>query len=772
MKFRNTIDVTTTDFSDANYVWNSINYSDTRVVVKLLLRQGEKQTPICHFETGTYAELSEKFQKRRADGWELFMTVGVTDGKGHKRENFRHAWALAIDFDQGIDLAWWERSPFRPSLVIRTSAERYHFVWILTEPLGRDDANALLTAMTARLGGDPAFANVMQAIRLPGFINGKHGTEVELLCWSDRRRTYVADDLRLAFDVGLATRFLRRSQPRFSDHLLLPKVEVDKPTILEDLRSALSYIDPGEYRTWCGVGMALQSLGREGYDLWVEWSRSSKKFDAHEMPKKWEDLSNTSVGPGMIFSLAAKAGWKNPISQRVSTHHVEEHLTERAVGELLAAEMGGEFAALPNDGPSRHAYVLLRWDEEKYIELSDRERRNAVEIFVRRLKERHASSREFCRYLTQKSGSNRALDDLSEHLCESLVEESIARSTFKFPYLPVANGVLNLLSRELVPGVFRPVSASVGRVRYDPTAKAELFRETLGEIFENDDEMIRAVIRLFGYILLGNPKEHVLVVFYGPTGRNGKSLLINVFREIFGSLAHAVPPAVILAKSHNNEGPTPALAVLEGKRLAIFSEPSTKHPLDAGFLKLVTGGEHITARPLHGQLREFLPEFTPVIVANKIPSAPDDDHALWRRIKIIEFCRTFSDEEIDVDLKEKLVREASGILNLLLDGVEDYRTNGLNFPEKVKSASVARRKEFDPFEAWHDACAVEVDAGRRTALKEISASYEAWRKTNPQFRGLGARELSRRLSDRGYEKTTVQRYTYFHGIGLTDGGSL
>jgi P4 family phage/plasmid primase-like protien len=637
---------------------------------------------------------------------------------------------------------------------------------MVSKQLNRSESHALLTALAVRFCADRTFANVTQAIRLPGFINGKYGNEVELLDWSDAGRTYDLESLRLAFDVDLVTRHLRSYQPRFTPGLALPKSDVSKEFVLEDAKSALAFIPADGYDVWYRVGMALHALGQDGYDLWVAWSKSSGNFNADEMPAKWKSFDKVrSIGLPTVFSLAAAHGWRNPGFR--TTHASDDtgvHGTERAVGRMLAAEMYDQYAAIPSDGRSRHGHLLLRWDGIKYVILTDIERRKVIESFVSEVRNANAKNEAFVKFLVYKSANNRALDDLCEHVCEYLAGDSAACVASSYPYFTVANGVLNLLSRELVPAFLRPLSTVVGRVQYDPTAKAGLFMETLGQIFEGDQEMVRAVLRLFGYILQGNPKEHIFVIFFGPTGRNGKTLTVQVARDVFGDYAQAIPASVILAKSHNNEGPTPAIAKLFGKRLAIISEPGDKHPLDSGFIKLMTGGEHITARQLHGPMLEFMPEFVPVMVTNKIPAVHDDDHALWRRMKIVKFTRTFSDEEIDSDLKDKLVTEVSGILNLFLDGIEDYRANGLKWPTKIASAGLEQRKEFDPFEAWHEECALVAEKANETSLQDLSASYEGWAQANRQYRRLTKKELSSKLTARGYEKVDRRRYPHFCGV--------
>ena len=51
------------------------------------------------------------------------------------------------------------------------------------------------------------------------------------------------------------------------------------------------------------------------------------------------------------------------------------------------------------------------------------------------------------------------------------------------------------------------------------------------------------------------------------------------------------------------------------------------------------------------------------------PQINNTDHGIWRRIKAIPFNRTFSAEEQDRNLAEKLMSELPGILNAYVFGM-------------------------------------------------------------------------------------------------------
>lgn len=95
-----------------------------------------------------------------------------------------------------------------------------------------------------------------------------------------------------------------------------PAAEVEvRPEVIEDLRSALSHLDPNSYAPWVETGIALKCLGKAGLGLWLEWSASYADFDNDEASKKWESFKPEKTSYKSVFAKAQLAGWMNPSSR-------------------------------------------------------------------------------------------------------------------------------------------------------------------------------------------------------------------------------------------------------------------------------------------------------------------------------------------------------------------------------------------------------------------------------------------------------------------------
>ena len=73
----------------------------------------------------------------------------------------------------------------------------------------------------------------------------------------------------------------------------------------------LQYIGADDYQNWIKVGMGLKSeFGDSGLQLWDKWSQSSEKYNAAEIPKKWESFRDGGIGLGTVIYLAKEQGFR------------------------------------------------------------------------------------------------------------------------------------------------------------------------------------------------------------------------------------------------------------------------------------------------------------------------------------------------------------------------------------------------------------------------------------------------------------------------------
>jgi hypothetical protein len=116
------------------------------------------------------------------------------------------------------------------------------------------------------------------------------------------------------------------------------------PVQLAEAAAALTVLDAEDYHQWIEAGMALHAtgLGDLAYQVWVEWSGRSGKFDHKVQRSKWLSFStkrSAGVTIKTLFSRAQSAGWKNPMAGNSSAPQASAPVSK------LIAETGEAFVA-------------------------------------------------------------------------------------------------------------------------------------------------------------------------------------------------------------------------------------------------------------------------------------------------------------------------------------------------------------------------------------------------------------------------------------------
>ena len=273
---------------------------------------------------------------------------------------------------------------------------------------------------------------------------------------------------------------------------------------------------------------------------------------------------------------------------------------------------------------------------------------------------------------------------------------------------------------------------------------SETFMNFLRSSFDGDEEMVRFVLRLLGYGLLGNRDDHIWIIFHGPRGRNGKDTLMKVLFKVLGSaLAIKVPTAMLLQQTFQRSGsqPEPDIMALRGAKMAFANEGEAGQKIAMSRLKDLTGGSIITARGINDKhMTSWEQTHLLFFFTNELPTMRADDDAFWTRviavhwpIRFVDNPQTPDERKKDPRMARKLEQEASGILACLVAGAMDYLANGLNPPEKVLNYTKEQRDQFDSIGQFiNDCCdredppATGEDWQTRTPVNELLAVCNWW----------------------------------------------
>lgn len=248
-----------------------------------------------------------------------------------------------------------------------------------------------------------------------------------------------------------------------------------------------------------------------------------------------------------------------------------------------------------------------------------------------------------------------------------------------------------------------------------------LWLKFLDETTGGDAELIRFLQRWCGYGLTGVTREHALVFVYGPGG-NGKSVFLNTVAAVMKDYAVTAAMDTFTA-SQSDKHPTD-LAMLRGARLVTASETEEGRAWAESRIKQMTGGDAITARFMRQDFFTFTPQFKLMIVGNHKPVLKNVDEAARRRFLIVPFER--KPPTPDRGLEQKLIMEAGGILQWMIEGCLDWQQNGLVKPASVLAATEEYFSDQDLFAHWlQEAC--DCEPGNTHKSETSGNLFKAWR---------------------------------------------
>ena len=242
-----------------------------------------------------------------------------------------------------------------------------------------------------------------------------------------------------------------------------------------------------------------------------------------------------------------------------------------------------------------------------------------------------------------------------------------------------------------------------------------------------DEDLYKYVQAAAGYsILTGDIREQKVFCLLG-SGRNGKSLFINVLAHVAGDYARKLESSVLCTdrfgkKSDETEK---ELYRIRGSRFVYSNEFSQSSILNESFLKTITDGGLITCRPMYRESIEYMPTYTLWFSTNHMPGLQAMDEGIRRRIVVIPFRNHLREDEVDRNLEAKLLSETDAILRWLIQGYLRYHHQGLVPPKAVIEATRGYFEEQDPVRRFVDEYYVENPAGRIYA-RDIYADYKHW----------------------------------------------
>ena len=306
-----------------------------------------------------------------------------------------------------------------------------------------------------------------------------------------------------------------------------------------------------------------------------------------------------------------------------------------------------------------------------------------------------------------------------------------------FPPRPVSlinvkNGVLDIKENKIVPHSKNHFFQQCIDTDYVADAKCELWDHFLNDIFNNNKEMIEALQKLFGYVLIGGrPFMQKAFVFTGD-GRNGKGIVIAMLRKILGDKAFSTVSMQLMDKPFS-------VVHLNGKLANIVEE--TPNQINSEAFKNIVGGGYVIGANKNKDEYSFQCNARLIFACNDLPKFDDKNVSILDRLFIIPFDNYYKEGvNLDNKLQEKIEVELPGILNWAIQGaIKVINTGTIKQPDESIEMKEEFRRENDPVYSWFIESLEVGDsvADSFSSSNQLYSSYLSWVNNN------GHHELSK-----------------------------
>ena len=471
----------------------------------------------------------------------------------------------------------------------------------------------------------------------------------------------------------------------------------EKESVLYKLVMSLSKYRAEDRKDWLTVGMALYNEG-EDVEVWDEFSRQSGKYRWGECQRLWRGFRREGGltqwtlwkmlkedNPDVFKAMNAQRKDLQRAFDIVAHVPYAEHFVKCCPDNYLY-DVGSGWWFLQsnktwaNSGTKFPPGLTITISRTLYAELEEY-RQGLRHIMLQKGEDLNPNSVEAIRMKSALDGTKSVLQagflkSVAE-VCQGLYAEQTTRR------LDIAGkqNVTDMMDANpmifafkdavydftLVDGMAigkRPIEATdyiVTTCGYNfPTRNPMLRREMekyLKDIWSkqtkieegeevtygDDGETYDYVMKVFSTTLCGTRWAEAFYIMTG-RGRNGKGLLFELLQAVMGKYYYQLPVQMLTTKIENPRAPNPDLANLIGKRLVCSSEPETTEKLQEGAIKLMTGGDPLTARLLRENPVTFKPQFGLFLQCNNVPNFNGITKGGVMRNVVIPFPFIFVDE--------------------------------------------------------------------------------------------------------------------------------
>lgn len=311
--------------------------------------------------------------------------------------------------------------------------------------------------------------------------------------------------------------------------------------------------------------------------------------------------------------------------------------------------------------------------------------------------------------------------------------------------LNVANGVVDLRTRELRPHDPELLFTRITPVEYVPGARHKDWDKALGAFA--DAEVIEWMQTRIGQGVTGHMASDDRMPILQGGGSNGKSTIVDAVKAALGKhdaggYAVTVPEKLLVANpsDHSTE-----LTTLKGARIAFIEELPEGARFSVKRLKDVLGTSQITARRIRENNMTWDATHSLFVTSNYRPRVNETDHGTWRRLALVRFPWTFDGKATganarpaDPNLRERMKQGRNGqheaVLAWVIEGAHRwYEADRIMppMPASVEADTEEWRQAVD-FVLSYAKQNLQFVSGAAVVATELFEHFNAWMRAHGQ----------------------------------------
>lgn len=331
------------------------------------------------------------------------------------------------------------------------------------------------------------------------------------------------------------------------------------------------------------------------------------------------------------------------------------------------------------------------------------------------------------------------------------------------------NGVLDVATGEITPHSPEHGFMAMVDVEYDPNATCPRFDQFMEEVTMGDKKAQDIILEYLGYVVGNVPcaRFEKCLILTG-VGSNGKSVLLDVLKHMIGTASFGSVRLSDLTDAAKR-------FELIGKIANIPSEEQSSTFKDSAIIKAMISGEAVQVKQLYAQPYSTKIEAKHIVACNSVPNSGDNSNGIFRRMLIIPFNAVFNHKlgNIDTQLREKLIKESSGILNRIIEGYKRLMANN-QFSESqiVDEVNEEYRNDSDPMTVWLDETMVRLEGASRKAYEvkmiDVYESFKKWSERRNHFiisYNLFSKSLRQKLDKDSFKRKTDETGKFVVVVG-------